>query len=430
MWVNQHRFNLVWCRKLQTLVSSSRVGSQAASYHLTACLLSEEDKNMDTRVKRRLRRSPSLPHDGKKDFRRSPGLHDDGKKDFRRPPGLPHDGKKDFRRSPGLHDEEKKDLRRSPSKIKTSLEQNQRRVDVPRVSSELRKLCLEDFPAERERPVRPKSELDSRSEHEVVFGVAPCLLALTQGRRSAYELFVKDSETSQRASVVNVCEEAHRRGVRISRVSKKNLDMMSSGGVHQGVCLKASPLSFLTVGSEPKRTSGLPLWLVLERIQDPMNLGAILRSAYFLGVDGVISSLRHSCPLSPVVSKASSGIMEVMGVYGHDNLEDLLKLRAAQGWHVVGTVGAEPEESHVPVVPCSDFHMSKPLMLLMGGEGDGLSHKLLSLCQTLLTISAGRDLLPGIESLNVSVATGILLHSLLHQRNSPTCSSQQRTAAP
>ena len=151
-----------------------------------------------------------------------------------------------------------------------------------------------------------------------------------------------------------------------------------------------------------------------------MNLGAILRSAYFLGADRVISSLRHSCPLSPVVSKASSGAMEVLGVYGYENLEDMLKLKVAQGWQVVGTVGAEAGESHIPVIQCSDFQMTKPTLLLMGGEADGLSRELLSLCHTLLTIPAGRELFPGIESLNVSVATGILLHSLLFSRRSDT----------
>lgn len=62
--------------------------------------------------------------------------------------------------------------------------------------------------------------------------------------------------------------------------------------------------------------------------------------------------------------------------------------------------------------------MTKPTLLLMGGEGGGLSRELLSLCQTLLTIPAGRDLFPGIESLNVSVAAAILLHSLLSSRRS------------
>lgn len=297
--------------------------------------------------------------------------------------------------------------------------QTPRRTDGSRVSSELRKLCLDDFPAEREKLVRERSTPESGAEnHETVFGIAPCLLALTHGRRKAHKLFVKDGETSNRSSVVKVCEEAHRRGVQVHRVSKKDLDKMSSGRVHQGVCLQASPLRYLTEDSVPKRSDNRPpLWLVLEEIQDPMNLGAILRSAYFLGVDRVASSLQDSCPLSPVVSKASSGVMEVFGVYGYENLEDMLRLKASQGWQVVGTVGTEAEESHViPVTQCSDFQLTKPTLLLMGGEGEGLSKELLSVCQTLLSIPAGRELFPGIESLNVSVATGILLHSLLSTR--------------
>ncbi|XP_071319289.1 rRNA methyltransferase 1, mitochondrial [Trachinotus anak] len=376
MWVftsapHQHKL-LLWGRRLHRPVSASRVGSHLASYHVTATLLCPEDRSIKPVVKKQHRHKP-VASDGWRDDERS------------------------------VQGKERK---------------NQRKGDVHRVSSELRKLCLEDSPAERERPLIQKLTLDSKAEsHEVVFGIAPCLLALTQGRRTARKLFVKDGEASHRASVLKVCEEACRRGVQVQRVSKKDLDRMSSGRVHQGVCLQASPLSYLTEDRDPAPSSkDPPLWLVLEGIQDPMNLGAILRSAYFLGVDGVASSLHHSCPLSPVVSKASSGAMEVLGVYGYENLEDMLKLKVAQGWQVVGTVGAEADESRIPVTRSSDFQMTKPTLLLIGGEGEGLSQELLSLCHTLLTIPAGRDLFPGIESLNVSVATGILLHSLLLSR--------------
>ncbi|XP_026206444.1 rRNA methyltransferase 1, mitochondrial [Anabas testudineus] len=368
--VHQHKLLLVWTRRPHSLISDS----QFASFHVTSSVLHPEDSSINPVVRRRRRDRPAVS-DGWQDHERSVQI-------------------KGWR--------------------------NERKGDDYRVSSEVRKLCLEDFPAERERPGRERSTMDSKAKtYEVVFGIAPCLLALTQGRRKAHKLFVKDGEASHRASVLKVCEEAHRRGVPVHRVSKRDLDKMSSGHVHQGVCLQASPLRYLTEDKEaaPKRKH-TPLWLVLERIQDPMNLGAILRSAYFLGVDRVASSLRHSCPLSPVVSKASSGVMEVIGVYGYENLGHMLKLKLAQGWHVVGTVGAEAEETQIPVTKCSDFEMTKPTLLLMGGEGEGLSQELLSLCQTLLTIPAGRELIPSVESLNVSVATGILLHSLLFSRRS------------
>uniref|UniRef100_A0A672YCG4 rRNA methyltransferase 1, mitochondrial n=2 Tax=Sphaeramia orbicularis TaxID=375764 RepID=A0A672YCG4_9TELE len=298
---------------------------------------------------------------------------------------------------------------------------NQNHREGSRVSSELQRLSLEDVTtAQMENLQTQNSAVDSKGQnYEVVFGVSPCLLAVIQGRRKIYRLYVKDGETSHRASVVKVCEEAHKRGVPIQRVSKKDLDKMSGGRVHQGVCLQASPLYYLKEERElrlNRKDQNIPLWLVLEAVQDPMNLGAILRSAYFLGVDRVASSVSHSCPLSPVVSKASSGVMEVMGVYGYGNLEHMLKMKAAQGWEVVGTVGAESVESHVSITQCSEFEMTKPTLLLIGGEGEGLSRRLLSLCQTLITIPAGRELCSGIESLNVSVATGILLHSLLFSK--------------
>uniref|UniRef100_A0A4W5N3G8 rRNA methyltransferase 1, mitochondrial n=1 Tax=Hucho hucho TaxID=62062 RepID=A0A4W5N3G8_9TELE len=290
------------------------------------------------------------------------------------------------------------------------------------MSSELRKLSLDDFPEECERQVKDSRERLSKEEHrnyETLFGVSPCLLALTQGRRNAHRLFVKEGEASRRASVRQVCEEAHRQGVPIQRVSKNDLNKMCSGGVHQGLCLQASCLGFLTddkTSKAPRDSSHIPLWLVLDGVQDPMNLGAILRSAYFLGVDRVASSLRNSCPLTPVVSKASSGVMEVMRVYGYDSVADMLKVKVAQGCQVIGTVGAEAENSHVPVMKCSKFQMTKPTLLLMGGEGEGLSRELRLQCEVLLTIPPRRDLHPGVESLNVSVATGILLHSLLSSR--------------
>lgn len=373
---NQHRLLLVLNRRFHAPLSASQV----AFYYVTASHLNPKDSKVSP-VARGRSRVQHKPAEGQE-----------------------HEGS----------------TQRKVFKSEISLLQKQMRGDDFRVSPELRKLCLEDFPAERERQVKQKPAPEAKSKDcEVVFGVAPCFLALTQGRRRVRKLFVKDGEAFHRASVLKVCEEAHLRGVRVHRVSRKELDKMSNGGVHQGVCLLASPLSYLTEDSAPSRKDA-PLWLVLERIHDPMNLGAILRSAYFLGVDRVASSLRYTCPLSPVVSKASSGIMEVMGVYGYENLAEMLKLKMEQGWQVVGTVGQEAEVSQMPITKCSDFKMTKPTLLLMGGEGEGLSKELLSTCQTLLTIPAGRELVPGIESLNVSVATGILLHSLLSSRSSTT----------
>ncbi|KGL77332.1 hypothetical protein N309_06302, partial [Tinamus guttatus] len=162
------------------------------------------------------------------------------------------------------------------------------------------------------------------------------------------------------------------------------------------------------------------VWLALEHVQDPMNLGALLRSAYFLGVDRVVSSRSNSCPLTPTVSKASSGAMEVFDVYSTDNFQGFLKVKLSICWEVVGTVSSAEATEDVPVINCLEFQWSKPIILVIGNEGDGMSLETQRLCHRMLIVPPGRALCPGIESLNVSVATGILLHSICSQR--PKCS--------
>lgn len=288
-----------------------------------------------------------------------------------------------------------------------------------KLSSELQKLRFEDLSESESSSIRKDSQPNQDKEFEIVFGVAPCLLALTQGRRSASCLFVKSGEGPERDAILRVCQEAIRRGVQIKRVNKQTLEKMCDGKVHQGLCLQASCLGFI---KEERPITSLevknqrPLWLVLDGVQDPMNLGAILRSAYYLGVDRIVSSINNSCPLTPTVSKASAGVMEVMDVFGCSNLKRMIKVKVEEGWQVVGTVGLEEGSSQSNVLSCSDFKMSRPTLLLMGGEGDGLSSELRQLCDVLITIPPRRHMHPGVESLNVSVATGILLHSLLSTR--------------
>ncbi|KAL4658793.1 rRNA methyltransferase 1, mitochondrial [Arapaima gigas] len=289
-----------------------------------------------------------------------------------------------------------------------------------RISPELLRLRTEDFSkGQRGSPNHERSK--EAEDTEVLFGVAPCLLALTQRRRTLHKLFVKESIGPDRMSVRQVCEEARKQGVPLQHCSRMQLDSMSARRVHQGLCLEAGPLGFLSDSSNDAQhgATETPLWLVLDGVQDPMNLGAILRSAYFLGVDRIASSIQNSCPLSPVVSKASSGVMEIMEVYGYVNLVDLLKAKVRQGWQVVGTIGVEDNCAAVPILSCMEYQLTSPTLLLIGNEGTGVSPELLELCHCMVTIPAGRELHPAVESLNVSVAAGILLHSLLSSRTMP-----------
>ncbi|NWX05045.1 MRM1 methyltransferase, partial [Caloenas nicobarica] len=258
---------------------------------------------------------------------------------------------------------------------------------------------------------------------ELLFGVAPCALALARARRGLFRLFLQPSSGARRPVTGELALQAAARGVPVQRARRRELDALCRGHVHQGVCLEATPLRFRSleeaekpdVGDEERPKAPL-VWLVLEQIQDPMNLGALLRSAYFLGVDRVVTSQRNSCPLTPTVSKASSGVMEVFDVYSTDDLCSFLKAKSAEGWEVIGTVSKPEDVENVPVISCLEFRWNKPVILVIGSEGDGLSLETQLLCHRLLTIPPGRALHPGIESLNVSVATGILLHSICSQK--------------
>ncbi|XP_062072848.1 rRNA methyltransferase 1, mitochondrial isoform X1 [Lepus europaeus] len=246
---------------------------------------------------------------------------------------------------------------------------------------------------------------------ELLFGLSPCLLALRAARRRVARLLLQAGRAVPQGERAELLRAAEARGIPVLRPRRQKLDALCRHQVHQGVCMEVSPLQpqlwTETTGAGPG-ADPQQLWLVLDGLQDPRNLGAVLRSAHFLGVDKVITSRRNSCPLTPVVSKASAGAVEVMDVFSTDDLAGFLQARARQGWLVAGAVGPPGPEtaqsSEVPVTSCLDFLWDRPTLLVLGNEGSGLSQEVQASCCRLLTILPGRQLPPGLESLNVSVA--------------------------
>nr|XP_030143806.3 rRNA methyltransferase 1, mitochondrial [Taeniopygia guttata] len=297
---------------------------------------------------------------------------------------------------------------------------------LPRGSRSGRELwrAQQDSPGTGKGTERKAAVLERTKGSEILFGLAPCGLALARARRALFRLFLKEQRGGPgRPLRAELGLQAAARGVPVLRVPGRALDALCRGRPHQGVCLEAAPLPLRSLrdAEEPQlghgeRGNRQLLWLVLEHIQDPMNLGALLRSAYFLGVDRVVATRGNSCPLTPVVSKASAGAMEVFDVYGTDDLQGFLKAKSAEGWEVVGTVSRPEDVEDVPVISCSEFQWDKPVIVVIGSEGEGLSLETQQQCQRMLAIPPGRALHPGLDSLNVSVAAGILLHSICSQK--------------
>ncbi|KAF7244345.1 rRNA methyltransferase 1, mitochondrial, partial [Varanus komodoensis] len=221
---------------------------------------------------------------------------------------------------------------------KSSPEQNLRkkfwrifRTNVAEPSKEeFRSLRNDDFPREKGRSGKKIPSLERTEGSEILFGISPCFLALERSRRSFFQMFLKAKRGSTSPAVEKFSQYAEERGIPVKMVRRTVLDLLCKHGVHQGVCLEVTPLRPIDwkdgLSDEVPCTESQSLWLALEGIKDPMNLGAVLRSAHFLGVDGIVMTRRNSCPLTPVVSKASSGAMEVLDVFHTADLQSFLKL--------------------------------------------------------------------------------------------------------
>ncbi|GIX69481.1 rRNA methyltransferase 1, mitochondrial [Caerostris darwini] len=185
-----------------------------------------------------------------------------------------------------------------------------------------------------------------------------------------------------------------------------------------GVCLDASPFPILEWNDsecniENQESSNYTVCLALEEILDPMNVGAIMRSAQYFGVDTLFIPKGSSCKLSPIVSKASSGALEVLNIYQVDKLNTFLQNKKAQGWSIVSTT-AYNEEIKVPkqIYDVAEISVSQSTILILGNESRGVSPEVQKLCDFFISIPPKKDLHEGIDSLNVSVAAGVILHSL------------------
>lgn len=254
------------------------------------------------------------------------------------------------------------------------------------------------------------------------------LAALRQGRRRVHKLLIQESmdlnKRKDSGAVAEIEELAVEAGVRVERAEKHTLNLMCDNKPHQGLAILCEPLEFEPLQQMPAPDeagfatgAAAPLWLALDEVSDPQNLGALLRSAFFLGADGVLVSAKNSAPLSPTVSKASAGAMELMQVHASRNLPRTLAAARQTGWQVVG---AALEQSVAP----HEIDQALPTILVLGSEGKGLRTNVLRACDTLVRVPrgvepAGAD--PSadsetVDSLNVSVAGGILLYALLANR--------------
>ncbi|MGR9087672.1 MAG: 23S rRNA (guanosine(2251)-2'-O)-methyltransferase RlmB [Gammaproteobacteria bacterium] len=205
-----------------------------------------------------------------------------------------------------------------------------------------------------------------------------------------------------------ILAELSRLGLEPEKSDRKRLDRLADGGPHQGIVIEVEipgELSEHDLKDRLQRLSGTALFLVLDNVQDPHNLGACLRTADATGVDGVILTRDKAAGITPAVCKVASGAAETVPVYQVTNLSRTLRWLKEQGLWVIGAAGEMAQSAY-------EADLTVPMALVIGAEGKGMRRLTREQCDILVSLPMrGR-----VESLNLSVATGVLLYEALRQR--------------
>jgi 23S rRNA (guanosine2251-2'-O)-methyltransferase len=237
----------------------------------------------------------------------------------------------------------------------------------------------------------------------LICGINPVLEALQAGTRQFDRLLVVKGLRNRRVS--EAIARAGHIGVPLRFETRDTLDRLASGVPHQGIIAVVSPKPVMGV-DELLATARQPaLVVVLDGVEDPRNLGAILRTVEASGADGVLLPDRHSAGLSDTVARASAGALEHVKVARIGNVSQTLDHLKERGLWVIGLDAAGGER-------WDKVDFTKPVALVLGGEGRGIRRLVREHCDQLVAL----PLFGHVTSLNVSVAAGAVLYEVIRQR--------------
>ena len=235
----------------------------------------------------------------------------------------------------------------------------------------------------------------------VIYGLNPVREALRAGRVRRLRVAERGDRRMEELLAL-----AAQHGVRVERADRRALDRAAAGGVHQGVVAELAALPEYAVedlvrGAAPEA----PLLVVLDGVEDPHNLGAVLRTADAAGCHGVVRQARHAAALDGAAMKASAGAAAHVRIATVVNIARALETLSEAGVWTIGLAGDAAERYH-------DVDLTLPVALVFGAEGSGLRRLVRERCERLVSI----PMHGGVSSVNVSVAAGITLFEAVRQR--------------
>jgi 23S rRNA (guanosine2251-2'-O)-methyltransferase len=235
----------------------------------------------------------------------------------------------------------------------------------------------------------------------LIYGINPVLEALRAGRATSIRVSPRGDD--RLSALVRLAEENH---VTVRRVSAADLTRATKGiDRHQGVVAEVADARSFAVDDLVREAAGTPLLVVLDGIEDPHNVGAILRTVDAAGADGVIRQSRRAAPLASGAAKASAGASAHVKVADVVNIARALEELKGLGVWTVGLAGDA-------VTPYDRIDYTVPTAVVVGAEGTGLRRLVRERCDWLVSIPMRGH----VGSLNVSVATGVALFEAVRQR--------------
>jgi 23S rRNA (guanosine2251-2'-O)-methyltransferase len=239
-----------------------------------------------------------------------------------------------------------------------------------------------------------------------IFGVHAAQSALDYSPEKVNQAWVDQKRQDERLQ--GLVKGLGQRGINIQKADRKQLDSLSKGANHQGIILEVEMPAMRSendLKSVVESAKQVPFWLILDHIQDPHNLGACLRTADAAGVQGVIVTKDQAVGITPTVCKVASGAAETVPVYQVTNISRTIAWLKEQGIWVVGAAGEADKTIYE-----TDINM--PLALVMGAEEKGMRRLTREQCDFLVKI----PMQGSVDSLNVSVAAGVLIYEAFRQR--------------
>jgi 23S rRNA (guanosine2251-2'-O)-methyltransferase len=243
-------------------------------------------------------------------------------------------------------------------------------------------------------------------DEDIIGGKHSVLEALRAGR-TINKIWI--AEGAQKQFAGPIVAEAKNLGIIVQFTDKRKLDQMAEGLQHQGVVAQVAAYAYVEVEDILAKAKALgqePFILILDEIEDPHNLGSILRTADCTGVHGVIIPKRRSVGLTATVSKTSAGAVEYVPVARVTNISQTIEQLKEQGVWIAGT----------DVTAAQDVYKANftiPIALVIGNEGKGVGRLIKERCDFLVKLPMAGH----VNSLNASVAAGVLMYEVVRQRN-------------